>query len=251
MEKSPEIGELCAALAKAQMSMEGARKDKTNPHFKAAYADIASVWEAIRDPLAAAGLAIMQWPRTVEGGVEIETILTHQSGQYISDILSMPCTPMNAHGIGSAITYGRRYALMAVVGVAPVDDDANGAVGAPGSAGAGTQFRPEGRRPLPAAVQRQDRPAQVAEAQRDGLTTNPVKPAAAPANGANATKRAMWCQDAMDGFKLAASKEALTEWWKTNVEKLAVIEESMPMLYEKLLVAYDAALEAIAAKVAA
>lgn len=166
--RSRNWGDLMTALAKAQGEIEGAKKDSTNPHFKSNYADLASVWSAIREPLAKNGLAITQWPRVVSGAVEIETILAFGE-QFISDVLWMPCTKMDAHGIGSAITYGRRYALMAIAGVAPEDDDANAAVGHPGSAGGGTEFRPPGPR-RQSSWGDGGKPAAVAEAARDGLT---------------------------------------------------------------------------------
>jgi hypothetical protein len=125
--RSPQWNELFAALAKAQGEIGGAKKDSTNPHFRSSYADLASVREVTREPLSKNGLAVVQWPRTSNGGVEIETILGHSSGQYMTCVLWMPVAKMDAHGVGSAITYGRRYALMAVTGVAPVDDDGNGA----------------------------------------------------------------------------------------------------------------------------
>lgn len=145
--RSSELGALFAAVAKAQGEIEGAKKDSTNPHFKSQYADLASARDAVQGPLSKNELALIQWPRTIENGVEIETWLGHSSGQYMSGTLCMPCGKMDAHGVGSAITYGRRYALMAVTGVAPIDDDGNGAAaGAPGTAGGGGQFRPAGRR---------------------------------------------------------------------------------------------------------
>lgn len=272
--RSPELNELATALAKAQMAMEGARKDKTNPHFKSAYADIAAVWDAIREPLANNGLCVMQWPRTVNNGVEIETILVHSSGQFISDTLAMPAK-MDAHGIGSAITYGRRYALMAVAGVAPVDDDGNGAAdrsGVPGSAGGGTQFRPDGPRRImhgspagAATADAEQRPIDeprrsggwVGEAERDGLLdparpkgTLPEKPGAKPTPAANAIKRVEWVKASIEGFKLMQNKADLTEWWKAEAERLQVIEDAMPNEYERLLAAYDFAIERTAVKAA-
>lgn len=146
-QRSAQWGDLMTALAKAQGEIEGAKKDSQNPHFKSSYADLASVWAAIREPLSKNGLALTQWPRVVNGAVEVETILAHGE-QFISDVLWMPCSKMDAHGIGSATTYARRYALMAVAGVAPEDDDGNGAaIGGAGTAGAGTQFRPARRSP--------------------------------------------------------------------------------------------------------
>lgn len=145
MAARPSIADLAAALCKAQAQMEGAKKDANNPHFKSKYADLASVWDAIRAPLTSNGLSVVQLLRSIQGGVEVETILMHASGQQISDVFAVPATKNDAQGYGSAATYARRYALMAMVGVAPEDDDGNAAVGPAGSAGGGTQFRPEKR----------------------------------------------------------------------------------------------------------
>lgn len=126
--RSPTLAKLAEALCKAQGQMEGAAKDSVNPHFKNKYADLAAVWDAIRKPLAANGLSVIQFPRTVQNGVEIETTLLHSSGEFLRDVLWLPCSKADAQGIGSAITYARRYALMAVCGIAPVDDDGEAAV---------------------------------------------------------------------------------------------------------------------------
>ncbi len=128
------ITDLSAALAKAQGAIKGAVKDSENPHFRSKYADLASVWEACRKPLSDNLLSVLQSPRLVSAGdgvwlVEVETKLLHATGQWITDTLAVPVSKVDAQGVGSAITYARRYALSAFVGVAPEDDDANAAVG--------------------------------------------------------------------------------------------------------------------------
>ncbi len=128
METSEKINELAAALAKAQGAIKGAVKDSTNPHFRSSYADLASVWEACRSALTENNLAIVQTPHTDEAGnCHIVTMMTHASGQWIRDTFSLPPTKADPQGYGSAITYMRRYALAAIVGVAPEDDDGNAA----------------------------------------------------------------------------------------------------------------------------
>lgn len=129
--RSSECGELFGALAKAQGSMKGARKDVANTFFKSTYADLESVWEDCRAPLSSNGLAVVQMPAFDGGRVIVSTVLGHSSGQWIESELSMPINKGDAQGVGSAITYGRRYALAAMVGVAPKgdDDDGNAAVG--------------------------------------------------------------------------------------------------------------------------
>lgn len=129
MTKSDSIGELSKALSKAQTIMGGAIKDSNNPFFKAAYADLSSVWDACRKPLTDNGLSIIQTLDIAEHGVIVETTLSHASGEWISGRLLLNPTKNDPQGIGSAITYGRRYALAAMVGVCPEDDDGEGAMG--------------------------------------------------------------------------------------------------------------------------
>lgn len=128
MNKSDSIKELAKALTQVQKEIEGAKKDSTNPHFKSRYADLTSVWEAIRDPLTKHGLCVSQVADSSDSGhVCIETILMHESGEYISGKMTLPVSKQDPQGHGSAITYARRYALAAIVGVCPEDDDAEGA----------------------------------------------------------------------------------------------------------------------------
>jgi hypothetical protein len=131
MQRSESIHELAAALAKAQAKIEGASKDKVNPHLKSRYADMASVVDACRPALTANGLAVIQAPRYIDKLVEVETILVHATGQWVSETLALPVAKVDAQGIGSAITYARRYGLMAIVGIAPEEDDGHAAVQPP------------------------------------------------------------------------------------------------------------------------
>jgi hypothetical protein len=125
---SEQINELATALAKAQAKIEGATKDKTNPHFRSSYADLASVWDACRSALTSNGLSVSQTAGASEDGrVRVTTILMHSSGQWLCDDLVMKPVKDDPQGVGSCITYARRYALAAIVGVAPEDDDGNAA----------------------------------------------------------------------------------------------------------------------------
>ena len=128
MNRSDSIKEIAGALAKAQGAIQAAKKDSENPHFKAKYADLASVWAACREQLSSNGIAVVQAPgECSDGRVWLETMLLHSSGEWISELLSIPLAKVDAHGFGSALTYARRYALAAMVGVAPDDDDGNAA----------------------------------------------------------------------------------------------------------------------------
>ena len=126
-EMSPTVGKLFTALAKAQADIKGAAKDSVNPHFKSQYADLASVWEACRGPLTKHELSILQ-PVDADGAaVKVTTILAHSSGEWVKDTLTIRAQQETPQAVGSAITYGRRYGLAAMVGIAPEDDDGEAA----------------------------------------------------------------------------------------------------------------------------
>jgi hypothetical protein len=145
MTTSEQINEIAGALAKAQGAMRPAVKDATNPAFKrgnkeSKYADLAANVEAAREPLAQNGIAVIQEPTTVERGIAVATRLVHSSGQWIQfDPLTVPLAKQDAHGVGSAITYARRYALGAALGIVAEDDDGNAAVTSSEPAKARTQ----------------------------------------------------------------------------------------------------------------
>lgn len=125
---SESIKELCAALAKAQPMIEGAIKDKTNPHFRSQYADLGNVIDAVKPALAMNGLSFIQRCHDSDRGPSVETIILHSSGEWIScGTIHIPATKQDAQGFGSALTYARRYSLSAAFGVAPEDDDGNAA----------------------------------------------------------------------------------------------------------------------------
>lgn len=128
MKMSDSITAIATALAKAQGEIEDATKTGLNPAFRSKYADLAAVRAVIREPLAVNDLSIMQFPRTVAGGVEVETMILHKSGEFMSESLFMPVSKNDAHGIGSGITYARRYGLMSMLCLAADDDDGNAAV---------------------------------------------------------------------------------------------------------------------------
>jgi hypothetical protein len=128
MNSSQTIAALAASMAKAQAAIEGATKDSLNGHFKSKYADLASVVDAIKRPLAENGLAYTQVLHDAESAAKVETIIMHASGEWLSNgVFSVPVDKNNAHGYGSALTYARRYSLSAAFGVAPEDDDGNAA----------------------------------------------------------------------------------------------------------------------------
>ena len=130
MDKSREIGKITEALSKAQGAMAMAKKKEENPFFKSRYSDLAAVWEVARKPLADNGLAVVQGTSVENGQVIVSTILSHSSGEYFESELALAPTKNDPQGVGSAITYGRRYSLSAMLGIASEeDDDGNAASG--------------------------------------------------------------------------------------------------------------------------
>ena len=123
MQKSESIAALAAALAKAQGEMENAGKNSVNPHFKSRYADLAEILNTVRPVLSKHGLAVTQFPAFEGNLAHVETILTHASGEWMSGTCSAPVQKSDPQGVGSALTYLRRYSLAAVCGLAQEDDD--------------------------------------------------------------------------------------------------------------------------------
>lgn len=142
MTKSDSIAELASALAKAQGQIKGAVKDSENPFFKSRYADLASVWDACRKPLSDNALSVIQLTKADENGVTVTTILAHASGQWIEEALTLPLKEQTPQAVGSALTYGRRYGLSAMVGIAPEDDDAEAATAPTRTQGTGVTTMP-------------------------------------------------------------------------------------------------------------
>lgn len=119
---------ISAAFVKAQMEFAPALKTSLNPHFKTRYVSLAGCVEAVIDALNKNGIAMMQTTTPSELGVDVETIFIHESGEILKGgRLFVPSSKNDAQGFGSALTYARRYSLMATCGIAPEDDDGNAA----------------------------------------------------------------------------------------------------------------------------
>lgn len=122
MEKSESIKALAEALSKFQGSMNGIKKDASNPFFKSRYASLGAIIEDTREPLSKNGLSYAQFP---SGEYGLETILMHTSGEWIKAKYDMKPVDQKPQSLGSALTYQRRYALCAILGLQVEDDDAN------------------------------------------------------------------------------------------------------------------------------
>lgn len=186
MRQSENLVDLLSALSLAQGELEGAIKDATNPHFGRKHATLASVIAAIRSPLSKNGLSYIQLVTSHDSVVSVETILAHKTGQFISETLDMPLLQKSAQGVGGTITYGRRYALMAMVGIAPEDDD--GVTASEQSAHPQTQ--------LPAKEERQ----------------------AAPQTPLDEGRRRAFMEDAKQTWAKLRSQEECGAWWASTKE---------------------------------
>jgi len=129
MQKSDQINKLAAALSKAQAIIESASKSAKNPFYKSQYADLPAVWESCRKALTDNGLSVTQLTDTSENGIVLESVLMHASGQWISCHYPIKPVKDDPQGLGSALTYARRYSLMSLVGIVAdnEDDDGNAA----------------------------------------------------------------------------------------------------------------------------
>jgi len=122
------MDKIAKAFVKAQTAFGPALKTSANPFFKSKYADLSVVIEAVIDALHSNGIALVQNCHESSDGVIVETIFIHESGETIScGKLSVPAAKNDPQGYGSALTYARRYSLMAACGIAPEDDDGNAA----------------------------------------------------------------------------------------------------------------------------
>lgn len=128
-EASDDIIEFAKAFAKAQAAMGDVLKGSDNAHFKTKYADLGAVVEATLPALNGAGFSVLQPPSFDGETVRVSTLILHESGQWMRSTLALRPSKTDPHGVGSAITYARRYGLLAMCGVAPEDDDGNAASG--------------------------------------------------------------------------------------------------------------------------
>jgi hypothetical protein len=118
--------QIASALVKAQKAFGPALKSATNPHFKTKYADLSACVEAVIDSLNENGIALIQKNHLDDSGVTVETVFVHESGEMLDcGKLHVPAAKNDPQGYGSALTYARRYSLMAACGIAPEDDDGN------------------------------------------------------------------------------------------------------------------------------
>jgi len=211
MKSSESIGLIAPAIVKASADLGPVTKDATNPAFRNKYATLDAIMEQVRPVLAAHGLAVMQGvlhPETDGGrvvGIAVETRLLHLSGEWMASVVVVPVEKPTAQGAGSAISYGRRYGLSAMLGLTAEDDDGNGA-----------SKRPE----TSAAPKRAEREPEVGKRLHDRV---PATPAAAMSLAKAATVELKGTKLAdMDDARLAAVRAWAAE--KANNYVLAACD---------------------------
>lgn len=194
IEKSSDISEIAKALLAFQAEAHGVVKDSKNPHFKNRYASLEAVVDEARPVLQRVGISWMQAPGKINAGnIGMTTLLMHAaSGQWISSDMEIPLGKQDPQGAGSAITYAQRYALMASLGLPPLDDDAESAMPRNDSSSAPQQ----GRNAAGAGTPPQPKSA----------------PAAPPSQAFLAFREVM---------RTSRSKADLREWWFATKDQIA------------------------------
>lgn len=212
--RSADCSALFEALAKAQGQIQDPVKDAANPFFNSRYVTLSAVRDAIQGPLSANGLCVVQLPWCSDGNDYIITRLGHKSGQFVESWMPLDAQrgPNNMQAKGSAITYARRYALMAMVGIAPDDDDGEQAVGrTPPPAPTAAPPPP----PEPAKAKKVAKKDQISDETYSQLTTM-VKAAQPELSDVEADKFLLWAFNA----KYYRDKPA-TAWDMVNAKHAA------------------------------
>lgn len=122
------MNNIAKAFVAAKREFAPALKTSTNPHFKSKYADLAGCLEAVNEALLNQGIALYQETSEDDRGVTVETVFLHESGETLrGGKLHVPASKQDPQGYGSALTYARRYSVMAACGISGEDDDGNAA----------------------------------------------------------------------------------------------------------------------------
>lgn len=219
---------LDAALAKAQGELKPAAMTKTNPAFgNRKYADLADIWEAARPVLSKHGIAVTQWP--VHSGDTRLHVVTRLAceGEWLMARFSMPVERPNAHGVGSAATYAKRFSLCAVLGiVGEEDDDGNDASRPSRKTRGGTGLTEDTRQEAQRMREEQDR-------ERAAQGKPPLRKAQ------RTTKE--WADDAIQDLNNMALLEDVNAWWERNKPDLDRLSEKAPAQFDRVSEAADSA----------
>jgi len=212
---------IASALVKAQREFGPALKSSTNPHFRSKYADLAACIEAVIGSLNNQGIYLMQLTEEHEGGVKVSTVFIHESGEQMSGgSLFMPATKQDAQGFGSALSYARRYSLMAACGIAPEDDDGNQA----------TKSAPVAQ-PIKAVPKAQETPPPKKMEGRDSQWQ--LKVTSEPGTDWN-DWLAVVVEQTVFALDMAQNKEDVMTVWRTNANIYKIIEQRDSVAYPEL-----------------
>ena len=214
---------IATALVKAQREFGPALKSSTNPHFRSNYADLSACIEAVIDALNNNGIYLMQLTDECEGGVKVSTVFIHESGEQLSGgSLFMPASKQDAQGFGSALSYARRYSLMAACGIAPEDDDGNQATKtAPQQAiPKAAPKQPEAQHKLPSKIEGKDAQWQIKVSANPGTDWNDWL--------------AVVVEQTVFALDMAQTKDDVMTVWRTNANIYKMIEKQDATAYSEL-----------------
>lgn len=220
--------QIATALVKAQKEFGPALKTSTNPHLKNKYANLSSVIEAVIDALNNNGIFLMQMTHETPDGAMAETTFIHESGEIISaGKLFFPAAKHDAQGYASALTYVRRYSLMAACGIAPEDDDGHLATASPPKAAPKPEPKPETK-------------PQVNPEPKPPANTEP-KPEVKPVQRIPASDDVAFLMDHYKVFiEYCTTEDSLTKFWKDNIAAAKLIERKDPDSLAQLLAIFKA-----------
>jgi hypothetical protein len=218
---------IASALVKAQREFGPALKTSTNPHFRSKYADLSACIEAVIDALNNNNIYLMQLTEEHEAGVKVSTTFIHESGEQISGgSLFMPASKQDAQGFGSALSYARRYSLMAACGIAPEDDDANSAR-PPVVAPKVVAKPPEPPKPpvLPKHMEGKDKEWQIKVSADPGTNFEDWL--------------AVVVESTVTALDVAESRQQVLDIWRTNIDIYQKIEKLDPEAYKEMLATFS------------
>ena len=215
---------IASALVKAQKEFGPALKTSTNPHFRSKYADLSACVEAVLDALNNNGIYLMQLTEQNPDGVVVSTTFIHESGEQMSGgSLFMPASKADAQGFGSALSYARRYSLMAACGIAPEDDDGNAA-----TASAPPKATPKATPTAP------PKPPVAAPKKVEGQDKEwQLKVSSEPGNAFEDWLTVV-VELTVTALDTAGSKEDVMNIWRTNANIYKLVEQHAPDAYAEL-----------------
>lgn len=215
---------IASALVKAQKEFGPALKTSTNPHFRSKYADLSACVEAVIDALNNNGIYLMQLTEQHQDGIIVSTTFIHESGEQMSGgSLFMPASKADAQGFGSALSYARRYSLMAACGIAPEDDDGNAATASAPTKAAPKPTPPAAPKPpvaAPKKVEGQDKEWQLKVSTEPGNTFEDWL--------------ALVVELTVTALDTASSKEDVMNIWRTNANIYKIVEQQAADAYAEL-----------------